>query len=466
MEPVTLGTLTEAVGGRLRPARSAPLTVEHVVIDSRHARPGTLFIALPGGRTDGARFGGDARQRGAVAAVASRALPELATLEVADPAVALQQIGAFNRSRRAVPVIGVTGSNGKTTVKEILAAILQQKGPGVATRGNLNNLLGVPLTLTEIEPDHAWAVIEMGANHPGEIESLTALARPQIGVVTQAAPAHLEGFGSVAGVARAKGELFEGLPGDGVAVINADDPHASLWHEQAGGRRVVTFGRDRADVHVAWRGAADALALRLPPGPDAAPGEGAWYPAPTALVGEHNGANAAAAAACALAAGCDVATVLAGIARVEPHPGRLNLRRGVGGVRVLDDSYNANPASLAAGLQALSQWPAPRWALLGAMGELGADADEWHRQAGRDARAAGIERLWVVGDAAPAANAFGAGSRVFPELVDLVAALRSDPPPDGATVLIKGSRSAGMEAAVQVLCPATDGPGSTEQGMR
>ena len=439
MEPLSLEMVAAVTSGQA-PEGAAAVRVTGAVLDSRKAVPGDLFVALPGERADGADFGEDAARRGATAALAVRPVKGLPTVVVDDVRTALAALGIFCRRAVGARVAAVTGSNGKTTVKELLAAMLRPLGSTLATEGNLNNELGVPLTLCRLDAGHRYAVIEMGANHAGEIYRLARWAVPDVGVVTQAAPAHLEGFGSLDGVARAKGELFEALPEDGVAVVNADDPYAPLWRQMAGDRRVVTFGAAE-DADLAFRGSGPDLELRW---------DGTWIAAPSPLPGRHNAANVAAAAACARVLGADAPTVTAAVAAATSVPGRLQARIGVGGQRILDDSYNANPASLEAGLGCLAEMDGERWLVLGEMAELGSEADVWHRRAADAARKAGVQHLWTVGGAAPAAEAFGAGGRAFDGHGALIDALR-EALPETAAVLVKGSRAAGMDRVAAAL---------------
>lgn len=415
--------------------------------DTRTLAPGALFVALRGARFDGHAFLAEAQARGAAAALVEEPVPAstLPQLVVGDSREALGRLAAFWRARFEVPLIAVTGSNGKTTVKEMLAGILRMRGPVLATRGNLNNDIGVPLTLLELAPGHRAAVIEMGANHPGEIALLAGLARPTVGVITQCAPAHLEGFGTVAGVARAKGELLAHLDPQGTAVINLDDPYAPLWRELAAGRRCIGFALDRdAEVTARWQCGADGteLHMRTPAGS---------IETRLALPGRHNVANALAAAAAAGAAGAAPSEIAAGLAAVRPVRGRLELKAGLRHARLIDDTYNANPASLEAGLAVLAAYPGRRWLVLGDMGELGPDAPAYHERVGRSARRCGIERLYAAGVLSKfAAAAFGDGGRHFADRDALVTALREDLGPD-TTVLVKGSRAMQMERVVAAL---------------
>ncbi len=411
--------------------------------DSRSVRADELFVALHGPNFDAEQFLPEVEHKGAAGALVTRAHTErdLSQITVADTGRALTDLAAAWRAEFTAPVIGLTGSNGKTTVKEILAAILQQTGPGWFTQGNRNNEIGVPLTLLQLRPEHRWAVIEMGANHAGEIAGLTHIVRPQVAILNNAGPAHLQGFGSLQGVADAKAEIFAGLGAEGVAVINLDDAFAAQWLQATAAQRQITFGHvAHADVQV-QAAAPGALALVTPQGE---------IRAAFALLGEHNRMNAAAAVAGALALDIPLRAIEAGLCSVRAVPGRLHLQRGVHGEQILDDSYNANPASLHAGIRVLQDFSAPRYLILGDMGELGAHALELHREVGRVAHAAGLDGLLALGPlAAHAAAAFGEHAQVFGELEELHAALRALPA--GAALLIKGSRSARMERVVQAL---------------
>lgn len=422
-------------------------------IDARCIKPGALFFALAGERADGHAFVDQARQAGAAAAVVSQPVTtELPLLWVTDVQQALQQ--AANRARQLFtgPVVGVTGSNGKTTVKQMLQSIFTVAGPVLATEGNLNNHLGVPLTLLRLDNRVERAVIEMGANHPGEIDQLARLAQPTIGLVTQAGWAHLAGFGSRKGIARGKGELFTRLPVDGTAIINADDEHAGLWHELAAPRDVLTFAVQEqtraavkaADIELAAEGS--SFTLHMPDGNQAR--------LHLHLAGRHNIANAAAAAAAAWAADIDLASIVAGLENMAAVTGRLAITSLAGGHQLVDDSYNANPASLAAALDWLGQQAGARWLVLGDMGELGDHARQAHWDAGLAARQAGMQKLWATGACSRlASQAFGTGGVWYPDHDSLVTALErqlaaSQQP---VSLLVKGSRSAGMDYIAQAL---------------
>lgn len=414
--------------------------------DSRNILPSSLFVAIEGERFDGHDFVDAAAEKGALAALISKARRfSLPTLKVEDSIAALGKLAGHWRSRFKAPLIAITGSNGKTTVKEMLASILRRSHKVLATRGNLNNEIGAPLTLAELDQSHEQIIVELGANHPGEIARLTKMSMPSVGVITLCAPAHLEGFGSVEGVARAKGELFSEMPAAACAVINADDAFAPLWMEMAGARRKMRFGLDHdAEVSGEWRsdGAGGALNIRSPAGS---------FEVRIAFPGKHNGANALGAAAAAIAVGASADDVRLGLEAAQPISGRLQLKRGPGGATIIDDTYNANPHSLKAGLEVLAGRDGQRWLVLGDMAELGAGADGYHQDAGQVARDLGVGRLFAVGDLSRlAAERFGKGALHFDSQDALIEALREELTRD-ATVLVKGSRSMGMERVVKAL---------------
>lgn len=441
-------TIAAWTGGALADT-ATEVAIQGVSTDTRTLAPGNLFVCLRGPHYDGHDFAHDAVAAGAGALLVERELAVAAPqVVVAHTRAALARLAVAWRSRFTIPVIAVTGSNGKTTVKECVAAILRQRGPALATRGNLNNDIGVPLMLCELDATHTAAVFELGANHPGEIATLTAWVRPDVGVLTNAGAAHLEGFGSVAGVAHAKGELLAGLPGDGHAVFPADSDWTPLWEGLAGDRRRTTFGDDdRADVHVRVQ-AADMLALAI---------DGTTAPFAFALPGAHNRRNAAAAAAGARAVGATIEQIGAGLASVEPVPGRLRQRRGPAGCALLDDSYNANPGSFAAAFAVIAEAPSPRWAVVGEMAELGAETAAAHRRLGAQAREAGIDRLWAIGpSAAETCAGFGAGADLVDDLDALVTLLHSQASAEVA-LLVKGSRSNALDRLVARLVPGEGG---------
>ena len=430
------------------------LDVAGVYSDTRTAMPGALFFALTGPRFDGHDFVAAAVAAGAAAAVIERRelarFQGLPVIAVDDPRRALGELAAYWRRRVSATVLAITGSNGKTTVKTMLASILRQScAPVLATRGNLNNDIGLPLTLCGLTPAHRFAVIEMGASQAGDIARLTAIAAPDVGLVNNAGPAHLEGFGSLNGVARAKGELYEGLPERGVAVINADDLYAEQWCASAGQRRIIRFGA---------AGRTDCAVIGQAP---AAPGQpltltvdGESWPVTLRHPGGHNVMNALAAAAMAHAVGVPGEQIIRGLAAAAPVGGRLSCRPGPAGAHIYDDSYNANPASVQAGVAALRALPGATWVVLGDMAELGETAEYWHQALGQFARQQGVARLFTIGALSRlTAAAFGDAAQHFERRDALIAALRSQLGA-GINCLIKGSRSAGMERVVKALTGA------------
>jgi UDP-N-acetylmuramoyl-tripeptide--D-alanyl-D-alanine ligase len=364
---------------------------------------------------------------------------------VDDTRLGLGRLAHVWRKQFEIPVVGVTGSNGKTTVKEMIAAIQLQQGNVLATRGNLNNEIGVPLTLLRIQDQHDSAVIEMGANHPGEIQYLTSLVCPTVALITNAGSAHLEGFGSYEGVARAKGEIFSGLAEDGVAVINADDRFATLWMDLARGRKVMRFGLvHESEVYADWEAieAGEHLEIYTPEGS---------VQVNLSLPGRHNVMNALAATAVSLAMGATLDNIRSGLESLQPVKGRLQDRQGQKGMQIIDDTYNANPASLDAALQVLAGRTGVHWLVLGDMGELGEGAEELHYQAGEHARAAGVDRLFAVGDLSKqAVQGFGEGAHWFRDGNSLARELLNEWEGKG-TVLVKGSRAMQMERVVEYL---------------
>lgn len=448
----TLQQLALDAGGTLLfAAESADQRYFGVSSDTRQLLPGQLYVALRGPNFDGAAFLQEARDKGAVGALAERAGPEgFPVVQVVNALQGLQRAARSYRLRCELPVIAVAGSNGKTTCKEMLAAILRQKAPTLSTRGNLNNHIGVPLTLLHIEPEHEHAVIELGANHPGEVAALATMVAPDIGIVTNAGAEHLEGFGSIEGAARAEGELFAALAPEGVAVLNADDTYADLWRDMTVAR-VVTFGLGTKadyfarDVQTDWSEGRFVTRFRLcsPHGET---------PIVLGLAGQHNVINALGASAAAIAAGATLAHVTAGLAQMRAVAGRLQLRQAICGAWVIDDSYNANPSSMEAAIDVLESMGGARWMVLGAMGELGSFSSEAHRDLGRYARSHGLSRLFCFGvDSQLAAKEFGDGAEWFSDIDSLLTQLRSELTRD-ISILVKGSRSNRLERVVNALC--------------
>lgn len=429
------------------PARDVALG--DIISDTRSLSPGSLFVALRGERFDAHDFIAQAREAGAAAALVERSVEDpLPQLVVSDTRLALGLLGRARRRAWGGPLVAVTGNSGKTSVKELLAQLLGLGGMTLATRGNLNNDIGAPLTLLGLTDAHRRAVIELGANHLGEIAWTTSLAEPQVAIITNVTGAHVGEFGGMGQIAQAKGEILAGLGADGVAVLNRDDVYYPFWAQLAAPRQVLDFGFAEGSRVRADELACDALgryAFTL-----VMDGRRIGR-VQLALLGRHSVANALAAAAGALALGVDDEQVLAGLAACIPMPGRLSPLGGIRQSRLLDDSYNANPGAVKAALALLTELPGPRWCLLGAMGELGKDSDRLHAEVGHYARKLGIDVLMTCGEPAQAASqAFGDGGIHFNGHEALTRHVL-DHLPTGASVLIKGSRSAGMERVVAAL---------------
>ncbi len=464
MNGMLLSVAARIAGGVVYGADTA---FDAVSIDTRTLNAGALYVAINGERYDGHVFAAEAVARGAQALLVSArqdvAVPQIV---VKDTRLALGKIAAAWRAMFTLPVIGVTGSNGKTTVKEMIAAILRQRGEVLVTQGNLNNDLGVPLTLFGLRAHHQYAVIEMGANHLGEIAYVAGLAKPTVALITNAGAAHLEGFGSLEGVARGKGEIYEALAADGVAVLNANDAFAAYWRRLIGARRMISFGLAGAEVSLVEGSErleqgvelTTAFSLRTPQGET---------PVQLHLLGRHNQINACAAAAAALAVGATLEHIRCGLAAMRAVKGRLQLKRAGARANVIDDSYNANPDSARAALQVLVDLPGRSVFVMGDMGELGADAEDLHAALGAEARMMGVSELYTTGAlCAAAASAFGPGARHFSTQADLISALRRRVRQSEETLmlLVKGSRRARMENVVEALVSAEDQFDSRQTG--
>nr|WP_314574748.1 UDP-N-acetylmuramoyl-tripeptide--D-alanyl-D-alanine ligase [uncultured Pseudomonas sp.] len=422
-----------------------------VSIDSRAINPGQLFVALTGPRFDGHDYLDQVAAKGAVGALVEREIPgsALPQLIVGDTRKALAQLGAMNRNAFVdKPVAAITGSSGKTTVKEMLASILRTRGSVLATRGNLNNELGVPLTLLELAPEFDAAVIELGASRVGEIAFTVSLTKPHVVVLTNAGTAHVGEFGGPEKIVQAKGEIIEGLDSRGVAVLNRDDKAFDIWVARAAGRKVLSFSRtsDQADFYATDLGidarGCPTFTLNGPSGS---------AQVQLNLLGVHNVANALAAAAAAHALGVSLPGIAAGLNNVQPVKGRTVAQLASNGMRVIDDTYNANPTSVAAATDILAGFAGRTVLVLGDIGELGDWAEQGHHDVG--AYAAGkVDALYAVGPLmAHAVKAFGQDARHFANQADLIEALSAEQDKN-TTILIKGSRSAAMENVVAALC--------------
>ena len=454
----TLAEFARACGGVLRGADAA---YTDVVSDSRSLQPGQLFVALRGANFDGHEFVAAAQAAGAAGALVQRARPlPLPQIVVSDTQAALVRAARAWRAAFTGPLVGVAGSNGKTTTKEMTAAILSQAGATLATRGNLNNHIGVPLTLLRLTGEHRFAVVEMGANHAGEVAALVEIAKPSVGTITNAGAEHLEGFGSLEGVARAEGEMVAGLKPGATAVLNADDAFAALWRGLTPAR-VVTFGLNTpADFSatavvnsIGAGGFRTQFRLSAPQGST---------DIELALGGAHNVANALAAAAAAASAGATLQQIAAGLGGVRAVPGRLQFKQTGSGAWLIDDSYNANPSSVRAAIEVLASVSGRRWLVLGDMGELGSFASDAHADIGEFARSAGIERLYATGPLMErAVHSFGAGAQWFADVAQLSAALQAALAVAGPEVrlLVKGSRFNRLERLVNALAGESSAAG-------
>jgi len=425
-----------------------------VSTDSRQLMPGSLFVALRGERFDAHDFLGQIVDQPLAAVVVER-LPEhypLPALVVPDTLAALGRIGNFWRRRFAIPVIGVTGSNGKTTVKEMISAILMAAFGAegrLATQGNLNNEIGVPLTVTRLTDAHQAAVVELGMNHPGEIARLAAIAEPTVALVNNAQREHQEFMHTVEAVARENGAVLQALPADGVAVFPGDDEYTALWRELSGERKAMTFGlTDACDVRATYTTNGFGSELAVEAGVER-------FTVVLSAAGVHNVRNALAAIACALGAGIPVDAVVRGLEAFAPVSGRLQRKQAVSGATVIDDTYNANPDSVRAAIDVLAQYPSPRILVLGDMGEVGTQGPEFHQEIGAYAASRGIDTVLATGDLAR--HMAASGAQHYEQFDELLAALdqklgsKSD-----ATVLVKGSRFMKMERVVQHLIASTN----------
>ncbi len=421
---------------------------DSVSTDSRSIASGQLFIALRGETYDAARFAADTLAKGAAGVVLNHyGAPELKpSIVVEDTRIALGKLAAHWRQKFSIPLAAITGSNGKTTVKEMLAAILRTEAGDancvLATEGNLNNDIGCPLTLLRLRSGHRFAVLEMGMNHFGELTYLTHLARPTVALVNNAQSAHVGLLGSLDAIAKAKGEIYQGLRSDGVAVINADDPYAGQWRSMNTACRVVDFGF-AASAEVRGQSAGEQsgqmLSIHTPKGE---------VSVRLQLAGEHNARNALAAAACALAMGASLHAIEQGLAGFTGVKGRLENKAGHNGALFIDDTYNANPDSVRAAIAVLTQRPGKKILVLGDMRELGDESAALHAQVGLAARQAGVDRLLALGDwSKSSVQAFGAGALHYERIEELLADLENELAPD-VTVLVKGSRAMKMERVV------------------
>lgn len=423
-----------------------------VSTDTRSLRAGELFVALHGPNFDGEAFLEQAAKRKAAGAVVAHSVDAaLPTIVVDDTMKALGELAASWRAQMPATVVGITGSNGKTTVKELLASCLSMTAKTLATHGNLNNEIGVPLMLLRMSEDHRFAVIEMGANHAGEIGYLSSLAAPKIVAITNAAPAHLEGFGSVEGVARAKGEILTVTPRPEFAILNADDDYFDYWQQEAGDAAIISFGlsaeADFRASHIVPTEEGSEFSLHMPD---------TQLDIHLALAGKHNVLNACAAAAIASSLGIGAAHIKRGLEAVAPVGGRLQPVQSASGATLFDDSYNANPVSVQAAAEFLAAQDGESWLVLGDMAELGGDAELLHAHTGWVIREAGVRHLLATGPLSRnTVESFGEGGRWFESIDALNEALQQEIS-SRDVVLVKGSRSMGMERVVEALVNSND----------
>lgn len=440
-------TLEEA-GSVLGVPTESQLVFTGVTTDSRQVQPGMLFAALPGEHFDGHDFVGQAEERGAIGILVQRPVDSrVPQLRVSNVLHALGALAAAWRSSLPVRVAAITGSNGKTTTKEMLSSILRRSSKVLSTAGNYNNELGVPLTLFGLSPDHDFAVLEMGCGKAGDIRYLADLAKPEAGAITNVGPAHLEGLGDEKGVAHTKGELCASLPADGFAVFNSEEPWAPLWTRLSTAGQALTFGfTDAADIHA--KQGNEGWIIHTPEG---------RFPLVLSLPGKHNVMNAMAATGLALALGIGLEQIREGLAATTAVPGRLNLRKTAHGWRLIDDTYNANPASVRAAAQVLVAQPGEAWAALGDMRELGENSNKLHAETGAMLRELGVVRLFATGRRSRAmVEAFGDGAEHFDTRESLINALQAAIHKD-VVCLVKGSHSLQMEQVVQALNGSSQG---------
>ena len=447
MRPLSLSELRLPLDGQLH---GADCDILGVSTDSRTLHDGDLFVALRGEHFDGQEYVSQANSVGATAALVRQVVASpLPQLQVADTQRALGLLGAYNRQQYKGPLIGITGSSGKTTVKNMVHSVLSRRGETLATEGNFNNEIGVPLTLLRLRPGVEFAVVEMGAAKAGDIAWLCELACPTIALLLNAMPAHLEGFASVEGVAAAKGEIFDRLVKTDVAVINADQSWARQWRKRASAATVMDFGLEQPASITARN--IQGMGVR-----------GVSFTASTPvgdmsirlnLAGVHNVANALAAVAVGLACELSLTDIRDGLESLQPSDGRLRSMVSPFGASIIDDCYNANPGSVRAAIDLLAACSGRRTLLLGAMRELGHGSSELHREVGEYARAAGIDQLWGVGpELEVCVDAFGAGGRYFEDRAAALVAIDRQFG-EGDTALVKGSRSTGMEQVLHALLP-------------
>lgn len=450
---MTLSALAETLGGELagRDVEFSSLTT-----DTRKLVSGCVYLALQGERFDGNDFVRQAQELGASGAIVSRfADCELPQLRVADTHAALGRIAAENRLRSKARVVALTGSQGKTTVKEMIGAILTEHAPTLVTEANLNNTIGVPLTLLKLADEHEFAVIEMGANGHGEIGFSAGIAKPDVALITNASAAHIEGFGSLDGIVRAKGEIIDALKTGGTMLLNADDANCPVWQQRAGGRKTVLFSQENRPGNAQYFARTIAIdangrtvfTLVTPQGEKQISMN---------LLGKHNVTNSIAAAAAAMEVGASLDNIVTGLGKVTPVDGRLFPMKGVRGCRLIDDTYNASPSSFRAAIDVLMCHQGTKYLVAGDMRELGSESESAHRQVGAYAAEAGVDCLLAVGELSRmTAAAFGEKARYFSSQAELIVEC-TRLANERTVFLVKGSRGARMDLVVTALLPSEE----------
>jgi UDP-N-acetylmuramoyl-tripeptide--D-alanyl-D-alanine ligase len=447
---MTLSLVEKELGGDLR---GADVEFSTVSTDTRTLQKNDLYLALSGENFDGNEFVSEAMEKGACAAICDQDIDvaaQYSVLKVADCQEAFGLIASLNRMRSSAKVVALTGSQGKTSVKEMIGSILEVSANTLITEANLNNTIGVPLTMLKISAEHERVVLEMGANSAGEIAFSVGYAKPDIALITNANAAHIEGFGSLQGIVEAKGEIIDGLSADGIIVLNADDKNCAQWIDRAGDRKTVLFSFENksgnadyyaSDVEVAESGAV-SFNLATPQGRKTINMN---------LLGEHNVMNAVSAAAVAMEAGASLSDIETGLAELQAIKGRLSPVEGISGSRLIDDSYNASPDSFIAAIKVLRNCKGRTILLAGEMKELGLESEEAHRFVGRYAAESGIDDLWASGESCKAVtDAFGSKARLFQDQSELIKACKEVAFSD-VTFLIKGSRGARMDLIVNEM---------------
>jgi len=457
MRTMTLNQLEHVVQGY---KQGENVSFDKVSIDTRSLKKGDLFIALKGDNFDANTFVHQAKDKGAAAVVVNEKVDaEIPSIVVTDSLKALTALATAERLKARIQVLAITGSNGKTSVKEMLAAILRQAHSVLVTDGNLNNHIGVPLTLLRLREEHQIAVIEMGASHIGEIKHLCEIARPNIAIINNVGAAHLEGFGSLEGIAKGKGEIISGLPENGIAILNGDDPWFDLWVVLAGKRPIISFGwsdkddvwTDVKSVRSEWSGEQFETHFRLNYRQQS-------VPVKLNLIGHHSVLNAMAAASASIALGVSLAEIATGLQKLHPVKGRMQPLKGINNSLIINDCYNANPQSFEVALNCVLKLKKPVWLVLGDFAELGTDAEKIHQQLGRDIADSTVDKLYTVGDMMRyTADSFNQLNNAherkavhFSTKKELLLEMKSSMQA-GVLVLIKGSRSQGLEDVVEQL---------------